>query len=292
MKLKRVLSGLLFGMGCALTFIGLLAVLLPSISNPQIQLVINSFSSVSDRPAVNAVNRFMSFAFEQGWRLFLIGLLIAVVGAWLLLLFTPRTKRPQNPPPVRKVPQPVPVQSVAEPEPQTVFEAPNPFASGHYTAPQGDTPVVKPAPVLHGKPMLEQNTIEETCEYTLPPDYDAKPYFSPRVETETRAVQASVGDTSQSGSRILIRPTPVATFIQPEAIESENEPEPVTTHEPPNVPAAALVSEPISVPSPASLPKHTPHAAPSPALRPASPRIRSTMGRHTAGNGRFTLKDS
>ena len=292
MKLKRVLSGLLFGVGCALTFVGLLAVVLPSISNPQIQLVIASFSTVSERPAVNLVNQFMNFAFEQGWRLFLIGLLVAGVGAWLLILFTPQTKRTQKPQPVRRNSPPVPVQHVDESEQQPVFEAPNPFATRRYAAPQDEPPVSKPAPVLHAKPMLEQNTVEVSTEYPITPDYDATPYFSPRVETEARAIQTSVGDESQSGSRILIRPSPVESSAQQEPEpEPIKEPEPVPVSDRPPVPVVMPAAE-RSEPSP--LPKQVPapRAVPAPALRPASPRIRSTMGRHTSGNGRFSLKDS
>jgi len=267
MKLRRFLSGLLFGTGCALTFVGLLSVALPSISNPQLQLVLASFAEPSNHAFISLINRFMSFALSQSWRLFFIGLLIGIVGAWLLILFSPRkplTKRTVPP----SEPSPAPQQPVYEPQPMAEAEAPNPFASGVY-ATQREEPV-KAAPPLsfHARPMLEPNKVEEPPLYSFSPDADAQPYFSARLETESRAIQAEVGEASQSGSRILIRPAPAAA----EAINEPAAPEP-----------------PAAPPAPITAPVLKPSTSPSSPVRTASssPRIRSTMGRHTSGSVKF-----
>ena len=89
MKFRRFLSGLLFGLGCALAFVGILALLLPAIPNQQLGLVLRSFSMPSDNGAVSLMNRAMSFALSNSVRVLVLGVLIAGPGAWLHIHFSP-----------------------------------------------------------------------------------------------------------------------------------------------------------------------------------------------------------
>lgn len=85
MKFVRILSNILFGLGCALAFIGLLALVLPMIENDQLQLVISSFEMPSDRLIVNTMNRSMSFAMEHCYGVMLTGAGLTLVTALLML---------------------------------------------------------------------------------------------------------------------------------------------------------------------------------------------------------------
>lgn len=242
MKFRRFISGLLFGLGCALSFIGLMAIVLPAIQNPQLQLVLAGFEMPSRQPVVEGINRLMRFILAQNWRVLYLGLFIAGAGAMLFLRFTPKTEVIKEPEPPQPAPQPV------QPEPT---EKPNPYAKITYHQPC--MPEHTPHS-FHPEPILERNTIdcpEPKPEFTA----DMQPYFSPRFGVESHVVETETGAWSQSGSRILIRSVP-----EPSA---ESAPEP-----------APEIALPAEEPVP-----------PAPVARPSSlmtsPRIRSTMGRHT-----------
>jgi len=258
MKFRRFLSGVLFGTGCALTFVGLLAVVLPAISNQQMDLVLASFSMTSDNRGVALVNRFMSFVLEQNWRVVVLGVMIAAAGGALLAYFQPRKAKEPAPIQMQTPPSSTPVR-------ETLQEAPNPFAVAAYHTPEAA--IRKPVSAFHpyAAPMLERNKIESA---DAAPAAEAVPYFSPRFEAESRAVQTSISEASQSGSRLLFRPEPAAPEKAPEETPVE-------------VPPAEL-SRPVPPPA-APAPKsaaEAPNVSTS-LLRP-SPRIRSTMGRHSA----------
>ena len=234
MKFRRFASGLIFGLGCAFSFLGLMAIILPAIENPQMQLVLAGFEMSSAHPVVDAINRFMRFVFAQNWRVLYLGLLVTAAGALLLLRFTPKPKAVQEPKEAPPAPQPV------QPEPA---EKPNPYARVTYHQPQADEKI---SCSFHQEPILERNVIDTP---EPEPVVEVQPYFSPRFTFESRAMETETGSPSQSGSRILIRNTP-EPIAEPEIVSPEPAP-----------------------PSPAP-------AAP-PTARMTSPRIRSTMGRHT-----------
>lgn len=240
MKLRRFVSGLIFGLGCAFSFLGLMAIILPAIGNPQMQLVLAGFEMSSAHPVVDAINRFMRFVFAQNWRVLYLGLLVAASGAMLFLRFTPKSTAAKEPAAVPPVPQPV------QPEPA---EKPNPYARVTYHLPQVEEKI---SWSFHQEPILERNVIDSP---EAEPAADVQPYFSPRFNIESRAMETETGAWSQSGSRILIRSMP----------EYEPEPEPLPE---------TVLPKPEPVPS-------SPAPAAPPASRMTSPRIRSTMGRHT-----------
>lgn len=267
MKFRRFLSGLLFGLGCALSFVAFLAIVLPGIDNPQLQLVVASFQMTSAHPAVQAINAFMTFAFQQNWRLLGLGLLILAVGCGLLVHFSP----------VRKT-KTKPSNDVLPPAPPPASEEHNPFA--HVSYPDMDPePLAVQSPIaFHPEPILEPNAIEERQDSFL---YDVQPYFSPRLTAESRAIEADAGLPSQSGSRILVRsicdPIPAQTPVLPADPAPSEEPE------------ASPVSKTVPLFSTAE-PKPIEH----PNLPPLAPsgRIRSTMGRHHSTNANLNRSRS
>ncbi|MEG0493918.1 MAG: hypothetical protein RR696_12035 [Clostridia bacterium] len=99
MKYIKILSGILFGLGCAIIFIGLAATVLPMIANDQLRLVLSSFEMPSENPLVNAINAMMTFSLQNCYLMMLIGAGIALIGA-LLMLFNrpaPQAQQPEAP---------------------------------------------------------------------------------------------------------------------------------------------------------------------------------------------------
>jgi len=251
MKIRKFLSGLLFGTGCALSFIALLAIILPGIDNPQLQLVLDSFDMLSEHPAVQLMNAFMTFALQQSWHLLYLGLLILGLGAALLLHFMPKQKKDA---PVSILP---PVQPKFK-EPELA----NPYANISYQElPLKEHPVHNTSFLSYTEPMLERNRIEEknTKVYS-----ETQPYFSPRLKVESQAIETNAGKQSQSGSCILIRNVYEASEISVQIQAKESR-----TSATPAAPPPPVLSPPSEVPAPAS-------------------RIRSTMGRHSAGSSSFS----
>ena len=258
MKFRRFISGLLFGCGCALTFAGLFAAVLPTIQNRQIQLVLASFSKPSENTVVSVVNRFMTFALEQGWRMVILGLIITLAGGLLLARFHPQYQNQVQPQSPAKRTEPHYPQPQLSETPVAVNEAPNPFAISFYAEAQPVQQRKANAFIPPSGPMLEKNTFEMQTE--IPAAVHAEPYYSPRFEAEVHAVQAEFSNIGQSGSRLLVRPEPVAWPAEP-----IKEPEP----------APAVPMTPV-LPAPSES-----KTASAPLLKP-SPRIKSTMGRHSS----------
>lgn len=251
MKLRRFLSGVLFGAGCAVSFIALLAIVLPQIDNPQLQLVLASFELASDHPVISGFHSFASFAIQQNWRMLYLGLMVLAAGAGLLLHFSPAKSKASDSAPV----------SEASPKACAATEKPNPYANVRYQEPEPLTPApddLKEA--FRARPILEKNRIEEAEEDTA---QESAPYFSPRFAQETQAIETDSGLESQSGSRLLIR----------------NAYTPPAPSEPP------VHEEPKPLITPERKPSST--FAPPPPVSAPSGRIRSTMGRHSARNTKF-----
>lgn len=85
MKARRVLSGLLFGLGCATVFIGVIATVLPMIPNDQLRLVLSSFEMPSENIIVSGINAMMTYALRNCYLVMLLGVAEALFGALLLL---------------------------------------------------------------------------------------------------------------------------------------------------------------------------------------------------------------
>ncbi|MEG2950402.1 MAG: hypothetical protein RR946_06910 [Clostridia bacterium] len=102
MKYIKIFSGILFGLGCAIIFIGLAATVLPMIANDQLRLVLSSFEMPSENPLVNAINAMMTFSLQNCYLMMLIGAGIALIGALLMLFNRPapqaqQTEAPRSP---------------------------------------------------------------------------------------------------------------------------------------------------------------------------------------------------
>lgn len=92
MKFARIFSNILFGLGCALAFAGLLALVLPMIENDQLQLVLSSLQMPSERFLVNAMSGAMSYAMAHCYGVMLTGAALTL-GAALLMLWLGRLER-------------------------------------------------------------------------------------------------------------------------------------------------------------------------------------------------------
>ena len=253
MGLRRFLSGLLFGIGCALIFISLLALMMSAIPNQQLKLILDSFSQISPNHVINLLNRGMSFVLQYSWRVLALGVLTAAAGGLLMLRFSPKSSMSKKP--AAAVLPPKPAAAPAQ-------EPPNPFAASSYIDHQ-------PAAQHNGKhalttfhqPILERNRIEET--EAAVPEFAA--YIPARFTQEKQAIETEAGAPSQSGSRILIR-----SMQAPANLSAE--PAPQAEEKPVSKVSSPAVPEPVTAPLPTA------------SVSPASARIRSTMGRHSKNN--------
>lgn len=242
MKLRRTFSGLLFGVGCAMTFVGLLSLILPAVPNDQLQLVLASFALPSENAMVNIINTCMSFAIENGWQVLIGGALMLTIG----VVFFSRYTVEEAPPPRREIYR-RPVQQT-EPlweTPEPARSGPNPFADlalWEQYAPKAQAVQPRDVPkVGFVSPMLEPNRIEE--------------------ETPV--------DTANIYARPAPQPEPEVIPVSPPRPEPEPIPEPV-----PEAPALDLVEAEAA---PADEQPETPPQSGTPVQ--LSPRIRSTIGK-------------
>jgi len=214
MKVRRTLSGILFGIGCAFTFIGLLALLLPCVENPQLGLVLASFDLPSEHPVVSLMNRGMSYALHNGWQVLFCGLILLAVGLIFLLIFTREPKRTSrgesfgSPAPASYVPQ---WEQPSSPAPET-----NPFATAalweHQFAPAKKQEPESENPFsVFGGPMLEPNRIEESKTPAPSLVYDA--YARPAEEKPIPAAEPAPAAQPpvQSAASQPVKPEPVYT---------------------------------------------------------------------------------
>lgn len=210
MRVRRVFSGLLLGLGCAAAFVGLMALVLPAIGNQQLQLVLDSFSAPSENGFVRLINQAMSFAFAHALPLMVAGLLAAVTGGLLLLHFWKRLEAEAAP--FVRIHHAVPDQP-AESEPNPFAAAVSTFEPAEEGQPQHRYSAFPP--------ILEQNPIEaQPSPYARPAEPEPP---APEISPAPVAIP-EVKSQSPSGSRLLIRsPQP-----QPEPVPiPEPEPEPI-----------------------------------------------------------------
>ena len=214
MKFRRALSGLLFGLGCAVVFIGVLAVILPNINNSQLKLVLASFEEPSRHAVVNAIHQFTLFAISHGWQVLAVGMISLILGIVLLLKFTePAKPMEEN---IERFQRPV-----SEPVPAPVNEE-NPFAVAASPEPQ------EVGFLSYQRPLLEPNHIDENL-----------PYLPPTFSGESVAILTERGEASPSGACTILR-TPQTIVPQVEG--------PVKPELPP--PKPVVSAEPVPAPAP------------------------------------------
>lgn len=289
MKLRKTIGGILFGLGCALTFIGLIALILPSIENDQLKLVLASFDTPSDNALVSLMNSGMSFTLENGWKVLIAGAILLAIGLVLFALFV---REPQEEPftaPYRR-----PVQQPRSPiweSPASVQDQPNPFADfalwDQQFAPQKTQQSESPF-ASFGGPMLEPNRIEDVPAYRFAPDAYSRPIveesshmddlpqtpvFSPVAGCEAAPVLTDAEPV------VSMADTPVPETAPPafKSVMHTRIPAPTTYVEP----AAAITPPPVLQPLAEKKPEpeYTPNEGPDDPA-PISSRIRSTMGKH------------
>lgn len=227
MKLRRTLSGVLFGVGCAMAFVGLLALILPAVANDQLQLVLASFAIPADQPLVGLVNACMSFALANGWQVLLAGTVMLTIGVTLFSRYTPQEE-------VREWRQ-RPASAAAEPlweQPEPARTGPNPFAETALW--EQYAPKIQPVPeeetpkIGFGAPLLEPNRVEETVTaapvqaYARPapqpqPQIEPKQEAVPQIELEQEAAPESQADDEC--------PLPEEIAAQEIPVQPENSPQ-------------------------------------------------------------------
>ena len=93
MKFRKTLGVLLTLLGCIAAFLGLAAVVVPLVSNAQLQLVLDSFATPSRSLLVNAINQLMTFVLSHSLPVLLGGLLAASAGIAVLACMGPKSVR-------------------------------------------------------------------------------------------------------------------------------------------------------------------------------------------------------
>lgn len=301
---------MLFGLGCAAAFVGLLATVLPLIDNDQLRLVLSSFAMPSENGIVNAINAVMTYALHNCYAVLLAGLGAMAGGAALLLwkedaperkppqreweapvnegakrpevhaqppmepesnpfadfsmqeLLTPRTQpvpveeKPSYPPPILPNSQEnVATSPYARPAEELAEETAVPERARPARESEAASPAETFAPVT--VPPTEKSAGQEN-EIEKRPAPDARLDACPRPVTDVRVPAVEAGAVSQSGSKAMIRST-----IQASAGRKKEE-------------ASVQQRPPAPVEGGG---KYTPNEE-SP-VQPRSPRIKSTMGKHT-----------
>lgn len=296
MKVRKALSGILLGLGCAIAFIGLLALVLPAIPNEQLHLVLASFDMPSSHPLVSGMNRGMSYALHNGWQVLFWGLFLLMIGVALFVFFSVREPRRRDASaPSRTSEAAFPSQPLWEPTPEP---RPNPFADmAKWDSFAPLNPGVQETSFAFARyrsPLLEPNRVEEVpvseqIPFESDPTPDANPFIRP----------AEVPAPDILGERDSV-PEPKDDPFEHPASRPDDDPSFQSTWEPalkplakPELPQAPDVSsdhmtfgrslvrstfpQPESPASPEAEPTYTPNEE-----DPAQPssRIRSTMGRH------------
>jgi len=316
MKVQKALSGILLGLGCAIAFIGLLAIVLPAIPNAQLHLVLTSFDMPASHPLVAAMNTGMSFALHHGWQVLFWGLFLLMIGVFLFVLFSIRESKLRDvSAPASRPEADFPSRPLWEPHPEP---RPNPFAD---MAKWDSFAPINPgsqessfAFARYRSPLLEPNRVEEspTPERTpfesSPPEMpiadapwerdpvpDTNPFARPMPEPVNPPLPAVPWE--RDAEHELDVDSFESPAPEPDADPFENptpawEPalKPLTKPEPPQAPdvpsehmtfGRSLVRSTFPQPEPPASPEAEPAYTPN-EEEPAqpSPRIRSTMGRH------------
>lgn len=282
MKVRKALSGILLGLGCAVAFIGLLALILPAIPNEQLHLVLASFDLPSSHPLVAAMNTGMSFALHHGWQVLFTGLFLLLVGVALFVLFSAQESKQHDDAAFYRRAE---AQPLWEPRPES---RPNPFADmakwdsfaplnpgaqeqtyafARYRSPLLEPNRVEQPPVLEQTPLENERSdasaFKEPHERKLAPEADAdffaRPVHNPEPDSFARPAEPE--------SALFARPVPehpvTPAFNAPWEQDSQIGPD----------------ADPASRPAPTWEPALKPLARPEPPQAPASSSEHMTFGR-------------
>lgn len=321
MKVRRTIGGALFGIGCAVTFVGILATVLPMVQNDQLQLVLSSFEMPSGNLIVSAINGAMTYALHHCYGVLLCGIVMMAVGMGILLRRSRRRPARRRAPSPYSRPASAPAAKPVWPEEDADWSAwkprearTNPFAGAIYEdlSPRTPSPAVPtaytPPPILppsnaadepspYARPFEEAPTPPPAANPPVPPvaappapeasepSAAETPYAAPAVsEPAAETVPPPAPKLSASSSTPLVAPA------RAEAGTPSQSGSRVMIRSTIASKAEKPVPEPAS-PAPArtSSPKvvldgiaYEPNEPPEEeATPPVSSRIRSTMGKHT-----------
>lgn len=112
MKARSMISGMLIGLGCAMTFLGFLAVIVPGINNKQLNLVLDSFNVSAKNAAIYVFNSFARFLLQNSWQTVAVGGLALGIGLWLFGFAEKERNDEEEPAPYRPVQSSKPVSYV------------------------------------------------------------------------------------------------------------------------------------------------------------------------------------
>lgn len=301
MKVRKAVSGIAFGLGCSLVFVGLLALILPSIQNDQLRLVLSSFSMPSENLLVNGMNAAMTYALGNCYLVMLIGAAFMLAGALLMFMqekreaarqrFVRDTVNPLHEPVAfsaasgNEWPDDLPPRATENPfadytlgdmlKPREEATNCNPFAAPSVCADEStqafatrsaaqdhsayERPAGTPKPPLPAHEELQEAFAEVESPKLRQAEHDQVPIPpAPTAFEQPHAVDTQAQARSQSGSRAIVRST-FSTKAPPVAQEP---------------PASTPVLDDPSAPKELPVEQTT-------GCEPVSPRIRSTMGKHT-----------
>ena len=189
MKVRRTIGGALFGIGCAVTFVGILATVLPMVQNDQLQLVLSSFEMPSGNLIVSAINGAMTYALHHCYGVLLCGIVMMAAGMAILLHRTRRRPVRHNTPSSYSRPASAPAPKPVWPEEDADWSAwkpretrTNPFAGAIYE----ELPSRAPSPAVPSAytppPILPpSNAADEPSPYARP--FEEAPTPPPRSES-------------------------------------------------------------------------------------------------------------
>ncbi|MCI6040210.1 MAG: hypothetical protein MR742_06815 [Clostridiales bacterium] len=259
MKVRRTIGGALFGIGCAVTFVGILATVLPMVQNDQLQLVLSSFEMPSDNVIVSAINGAMTYALHHCYGVLLCGIVMMAAGMGVLLQRSrrrPTRRRPASP---YSRPASAPAAKPVWPEEDADWSAwkpretrSNPFAGAIYEDLPSRAPSPAVPPAYTPPPILPpSNAADEPSPYARP--FTQAPVPPPATEPTAPSF------VTPSASEATLLPGEETSFASP--------PVPAPTAAPSSTPEpGASPSAPPSPPAssaPAVAPVHTEAGAPS-----------------------------
>lgn len=267
MKVRRTIGGVLFGMGCAVTFVGILATVLPMIQNDQLQLVLSSFDMPSDNVIVNAINGAMTYALHHCYGVLLCGIVMMATGMGILLHRSRRRPARRSSASPYSRPAPAPAAKPVWPEEDADWSAwkpretrANPFAGAIYEDLPSRAPS-PPVPAAYTPPPIlpPSNAADEPSPYARP---FAEPPVPPPVSEPADAEPFFATPSAQAGASMPESPAPPA--VEPSTAAQ-------AMQEPPAASAPFAVSQrdapsappPVPVPPAPAVPAHAEAGTPS-----------------------------
>ena len=293
MKVRRTIGGALFGIGCAVTFVGILATVLPMVQNDQLQLVLSSFEMPSGNLIVSAINGAMTYALHHCYGVLLCGIVMMAAGMAILLHRTRRRPVRHNTPSSYSRPASAPAPKPIWPEEDADWSAwkpretrTNPFAGAIYE----ELPSRAPSPAVPSAytppPILPpSNAADEPSPYARP--FEEAPTPPPPANPPVPPVAAPPAPEASEPSAVE---TPYAApAVSEPAAETVPPPAPKlsasSSTPPPVAPARAEAGTPSQSGSRVMIRSTIASKAEKPVPEPASPAPVQTSSRKVVLDG-------